>query len=112
MRQHVERPANQPGPSLAELAHPSSALCGIDNGAGRSLEHRMIGASAEGGSFAGHDEHAAFAIVADGMQMALEIEDDVFVEAISSLGPVERDRRDRTVILDQEILSRLARRHS
>src|ERR1700693_4932555 len=73
MRQHVERTADQPRPSLAELAHASSALCRIDYRAGRSLEHRVIGASTEGGAFASHDEHAAFAIVADGMQTALEI---------------------------------------
>jgi hypothetical protein len=72
----------------------------------------VIGASAEGCAFAGHDEHAAFAIVTDGMQMALEVEDHVFVEAIAARGPIEGDRGDRTVILDEEILSRLARRHS
>src|SRR5208337_919448 len=107
MRQHVERPAYQPRPSFAELAHAAVALGGIDVGAGRVLEHRVVRAGAKGSSFPGHDQHAAIAIVADGLQLTLEIEDDSFIEAIATLGAIERDRRDRAVFLDEEILCHL-----
>src|ERR1039457_2695819 len=109
MRQHVERPAYQPRPSFAELAHAATALGGIDDGGGRGLEHRVVRAGAKGGSFSGDDQHAAIAIVANGLQMTLEVEDDSFIEAIATLGTIERDRRDRAVFLDEEILCHLAR---
>jgi hypothetical protein len=38
------------------------------------------------------------------MEVTLEVEDDGFVEAIAALRPIEGDRRDRTVIVDEEIL--------
>src|SRR5208282_1982555 len=111
MRQHVERPAYQARPSFAELAHAAAPLARIDDGPGRSLEHRGVSAGAEGCALARYDEHAALAIVANGLQAALEVEDHAFIEAVATLGPIERDRGDRAICLDQEIFCHLVRLH-
>ena len=103
MREHVEGPAYQPRPSLAELAHATASLGGIDYRAGRDLEHRLIGAGAKRVAFAGHDQHAAIAIVANGLKVTLEVQDDGLIEAVAALGPIEGDRRDRTVSFDEEV---------
>src|SRR5271156_3046519 len=103
MRQHVEGPAYQPRPSFAELAHAAAALGGIDDHAVRRLEHRLVRARAERGAFAGHYQHAAISIVADRMEVTLKLEYDCLVEAIAALGPIEGDRRNRTVVVDEKI---------
>src|SRR5277367_1402003 len=104
MRQHVERAAYQPRPSFAELAHAPAPLGGIDFAADRRLEHRIVGARAERRPLASHDEHAALAIVADRMQMTLEVEDDGLIETVAPLRPIESDRSDRAVVVDEEVL--------
>src|SRR5277367_774185 len=112
MRQYVEHASYQPRPSLAELTHAPAALGRIGDRAGGILEHRVVSAGTEGGAFAGDYQHAAFAIVADGMQMALEVEDHGSIEAIAALGPIEGDGRDRTVTLDEKIFCGRTRLHS
>ena len=111
MRQYVEHASYQPRPSLAELTHAPAALGRVGDRTGGILEHRVVSAGTEGGAFAGDYQHAAFAIVADGMQMALEVEDHGSIEAIAALGPIEGDGRDRTVTLDEEIFCGRARLH-
>ena len=51
----------------------------------------------------------AIAIVAHGLQTALEVEDDCFIEAIATLGPIEGDGGDRTVFFDEELFRHLCR---
>src|ERR1700683_3452511 len=104
MRQHVDRAAYQPRPSFAELAHASAPLGGIYFGAHRRLEHRLVGPCAERRPFAGHDQHAAIAIVADGMKMTLEVEDDGLVETVAPLVPIKSDRGKQAVVFDKEVL--------
>src|SRR5579862_5367738 len=103
MREHVERAAYQSRPTLAELAHAPASLGRIHGSAGRSFEHRFVRARAKRGAFAGHDKHAAIAVVADRMQVTLELEDDGLVEAVTALRPVESDCRNRTVMIDEEV---------
>jgi hypothetical protein len=42
-------------------------------------------------------------IVTDGLEMTLEVEDHGLVEAISALGSVKGNRRDRTVTTYEEV---------
>jgi len=73
-----------------------------------ALNIARVGPGRKRRSLAGHDEHAAFAIVADSVQTLLEIEDDAFIEAVAPLRPIERDRRDRpSFSTTREVFSRL-----